>query len=104
MAADLATLTSETFLPLVGQPFCLHHSADFDASLTLTAVREWGPEPGADSRLTRRPFTLTFSGPVEWSFQQGTVLLQHPAIGDLEIFMVPIQPNAQGRLYEAVFS
>jgi hypothetical protein len=51
------------------------------------------------------PFALEFSGPTEPALDQRIYRLGHPALGELEIFLVPIgiEP-AGGRRYEAVFN
>jgi hypothetical protein len=51
-----------------------------------------------------QPFNLHFRGPREMRFAQGMRHLEHPALGGLDIFLVPIGADAAGLLYEAVFN
>jgi hypothetical protein len=51
-----------------------------------------------------QPFNLHFKGPRSERFGQGMRRLEHPALGALDIFLVPIGADATGLLYEAVFN
>ncbi|MEO8054403.1 MAG: hypothetical protein ABI768_04580 [Acidobacteriota bacterium] len=52
----------------------------------------------------RSPFSLVFRGPMQPVLRQSTYALEHAALGRLEIFIVPIGPDASGMRYEAVFN
>jgi len=52
----------------------------------------------------REPFSLTFRGPAQPLLPQAMYDFQHPRHGVLAIFIVPIDADAQGTTYEAVFS
>lgn len=52
----------------------------------------------------REPFSLLFRGPAEAVLSQATWKLAHPELGELEIFLVPIDRRAEGMIYEAVFT
>jgi hypothetical protein len=52
----------------------------------------------------RAPFSLIFRGPLRPALVQHTWPLEHPALGRLEVFLVPIGPDASGMRYEAVFN
>jgi hypothetical protein len=70
--------------------------------LELAAVTELGasPIPGG-----RRPFSLLFVGPVSNRYLlQGTYPLQHDALGRLELFVVPLGPQAGRMRYEVIFN
>jgi hypothetical protein len=56
--------------------------------------------------LRRAPFSLIFTGPKELPLQQRIYELEHPSLGALEIFLVPIGPEAgTARLrYQALFN
>ncbi len=56
--------------------------------------------PGSE----RDPFRLLFRGPGEPVLSQHTHRLGHPALGVLEIFLVPVGRDAQGTSYEAIFA
>lgn len=56
-------------------------------------------------RAEPRPFTLTFSGPVEPELAQGTYAFRHARFDEPEpIFIVPIGRRQDGMRYEAVFA
>lgn len=49
-------------------------------------------------------FSLLFRGPVEPRLGQMIRHLEHPALGELDLFLVPVRENDEGRDYEAIFS
>jgi hypothetical protein len=49
-------------------------------------------------------FSLIFMSPVSPWLQQGMYTLTHPQGSKLELFLVPIGPNAEGMRYEVIFS
>jgi hypothetical protein len=51
-----------------------------------------------------RPFSLVFSAPPSPALRQGIHRLEHPDLGILEVFLVPIGPGRDGLRYEAVFN
>lgn len=107
MTIDLATVTVETFTPLVGTVFVLPVGtfAGYDQAieLTLTAAKPGKIYPGqpADRRL---PFVLNFHSAPHLLLEQGTYPLTHPTLGLLEIFIVPLGQTTTETLYEAIFN
>ena len=85
--------TADGFAPHLGEPFRLDAVAGtaFDVFLVEIARRERG-------------FSLVFRGPIAPTLEQRIWPLDHPALGTIEIFLVPVGPDAEGMLYEAVFS
>ena len=57
------------------------------------------PAPGV-----RAPFAIVFSGPAEAILPQGIYAVEHDVIGASEMFLVPLQPDAAGARYQAMFS
>lgn len=96
--ADLAALTLADFSPLVHDTFRVS-----DPALELT-LREAEAAPGTPPPGTRAPFSLMFGGPPEPLLRQGIHRLEHPALGPLELFLVPVAPDATGARYQAVFA
>ncbi len=92
---DLATLTPEQLDPLVGATFSVNGIAD---ALTLLQVERL---KSPSSRA--QPFSLLFTSRTH-RLDQATFRLAHAALGELDVFLVPIQPDARGALYEAVFN
>lgn len=56
------------------------------------------------SRGDMERFSLYFRGPADVLVHQQICRLEHPEIGTLEIFLVPVEQDAKGFRYEAVFS
>lgn len=55
--------------------------------------------------LATEGFSLRFTGPVQPTFAQGMRALEHPTLGSLELFLVPVlDPRAEVRVYEAIFN
>ena len=92
---DLATLTPAQFEPLLGSRFAVDGTADVLELLTVTRLQS--PSPRAE------PFSLTF-GSNTHRLLQSTFRLAHADLGELDVFLVPLQPDARGALYEAVFN
>jgi hypothetical protein len=49
-------------------------------------------------------FTLLFQAPGDAPNAQSLRTLQHPTLGELEMFLVPVKRTADGLFYEAVFN
>ena len=49
-------------------------------------------------------FSLCFVGPPGFELGQGTHALDHDALGTLELFLVPLEPSADGPRYECIFA
>jgi hypothetical protein len=52
----------------------------------------------------REAFSLLFRGPAGAGLAQGMYLFRHPELGPIDIFVVPLGPDAEGHRYEAVFT
>lgn len=96
----LETVSVQSFLPLVGRPFSFR-SGGQELSVTLQAAGEIGGHRGSPSR---EPFRLEFIGPLAPVWSQGIYGLSGENLPELEVFFVPIGPNAQGMRYEAIFN
>jgi hypothetical protein len=49
-------------------------------------------------------FSLIFTGALSPWLPQGSYKLTHPSMGECELFLVPLGPDAMGMRYEAAFS
>ena len=99
--SPLAALTHEGLAPRVGEVFEMRITEAQTVALTLSEVKKLGGgRPGR-----RAPFSLIFR-PADPRFYapQQIYLLTHPKLGPLDIFLVPIQPDAVGARFEAVFT
>lgn len=95
----LASLTREDFASRIGEVFALR-GEDGELSLRLTEAKPLAARAGAG----REPFALLFQGPVAPRLAQGIQPLEHPQLGRLEIFLVPVGADEEGARYEAVFN
>ncbi len=100
---DLSDLTLARFAPLVGSAFSVALSAPWDLRLELAEVAALSPQTSFTGAF-RAPFRLIFHGPTQPVHPQATLPLDHPQLGRLEIFLVPIGPDAIGMRYEAIFT
>lgn len=97
-------LTHEHFAGRVGEPFAVSFGSR-ELALELVQAAE-GREPGGrgPDGQERQQFSLVFRGPATPVMPQGTYPLVHKALGDLELFLVPIGLDAEGMRYEAAFA
>lgn len=91
-------LTQAHFSELLHTRFQAHSSSEATFGLELIEVREGRSLPGHEA------FSLTFRGPLDVYLGQGMVTMAHDAIGEFELFMVPIAQAPDGFRYEAVFN
>ncbi len=94
-------LTLELFAGRVGEPFRLRVAEGEVLDLRLAEAISLGEPYGADHRA---PFSIVFSGPPQPIVGQRIYPLDHDELGTLELFLVPIRPDAAGARYEAVFT
>jgi hypothetical protein len=98
----LDQLQSSDFSPYLNQIFSVQLDGIEPIGLELVLVTEGGKafRPGA-----RQPFSLHFLGPVSSQYlAQHMYRLEHPELGALEIFLVPLGPQEGRMRYEAIFS
>ncbi|HAV35428.1 MAG TPA: hypothetical protein DCX52_03555 [Massilia sp.] len=58
-----------------------------------------------DSRAPdERRFSLMFQGPAQPALEQAIHTLEHPVLGTLAIFLVPVGRDARGMQYQAIFN
>jgi hypothetical protein len=103
---DETTLTRQTFADRVGETFTVRLSDEHGLALTLDSVSALphGASPESAPQLRREPFALVFLGPLDAPLAQHTYTFEHRALGAIDIFIVPITPSADARLYEAIFT
>lgn len=103
---DLGSLTAADFAEQLTTVFRLQTGAE-TLPIELVEVRRatYADDPAAVAPAGRRePFNLLFRGPRSPYARQGTHRLEHDRLGTLEIFLVPLGPDATGMRYEAVFT
>jgi hypothetical protein len=92
--------TIETFRSAVGEGFAVGDKGGATVELLLVEAEEKDRGPGAP----RAPFSLLFHGPAEPALAQGTYGFEHPDIGMMEIFIVPLERDEHRSVYEAFFA
>ncbi len=101
---DLSEATVEHFQPHKGSRYVVTALPAIgltqDLPLELVEVSPYPLQPGR----RRAPFSLLFRGPAGCYLPQRIYRLQHAVMGSLELFLVPIQPQADGSRFEAVFN
>ena len=97
----LETFAIDTFAGLLGDPFHLRLGPEETLELSLAEAAQTGeaPNPGG-----RAPFALAFRGPPTPILPQRIYALEHADLGAFELFLVPLEPDAAGTRYEAVFT
>jgi hypothetical protein len=94
-------LTLDAFSPHVGTGFRLKLD---DAALDLVLEDATAGVVIEGPRGTSSSFSLTFRGPAQPILPQRIYHLEHPALDQLDIFLVPVGADAAGVTYEAVFA
>lgn len=97
----LENLAYSDFFERVGEEFRVA-AGEAAVALVLTEVTDLSRPESPSPR--RKPFSLIFRGPRTPALPQRIWPLEHAAFGRLEIFLVPIGPDAEGMRYEAVFN
>jgi hypothetical protein len=103
---DLGSLTADAFAAHLATVFRLQTGGE-PLPLELVEVQRasYAGKPAAVGPAGRRePFSLLFRGPRSPYALQGNHRLEHDQLGTLELFLVPLGPDAAGMRYEAVFT
>jgi hypothetical protein len=96
MAVSLNNLNAAVFRRHLHDPFIV--AGEAPVTLELIAVEE--PPTAARVEL----FCLSFRGPQSPRLPQCIYRLQHPQLGQLEIFITAISADDDGIVYESVFN
>lgn len=86
-----------TFSGHLGTSFRIHPDDASTLDLELVSATELGDGSG-------RPFSIVFRGPKDALLPQRIYRMEHAEIGAFDIFLVPIGPDDEGLLYEAIFN
>ncbi len=90
--------THDQFSKNLNTNFEAKHPQWGNVALELVNVSELRETP------RQRMFSIVFRGPLERPLEQGLCPLSHEAMGNEELFLVPIGREADGFRYEAVFN
>ena len=100
-------LMRSSFLPHIGESFLIQSGMLAALDLYLTEVLDLhmhAQQASAPSAFEReQSFILRFRGPQDQVLPQGTYPFEHSQLGSFSIFVVPMEFDAAGRYYEAVF-
>lgn len=89
------------FQPLLNQKFIFKISNDVSLEAELVEIMEFN----GFSPLERKPFSVTFrTNQKNEYYEQGTICIVHPALGEIFLFLSPKGFDGLGMKYEAVFS
>jgi hypothetical protein len=97
-AVDLAKLHIDDFTPHQDAVFEMH-AADRVVALKLIKT-----ELAGNSGRAGGAFSLLFAGPKGQWLPQAVYPVRHPALGKIDIFLVPIGPLEGGNGYQAIFT
>jgi len=92
-----ADLTKGIFEEFLGQRFTWELDQSETFEMTLISVEGLRPGHAGAKPGAREPFSLVFCAPPEARLPQRIYRTQHPTLGPMDIFLVPIGPDPQGR-------
>ncbi len=94
-------ITYEELDACLGEAFALT-GGQTPLELRLIEIKRLADTP--DGPAGRLPFSLLFRGPLEPVMPQRIYPLHNARIGEVELFLVPVGPDAEGMCYEAVIN
>lgn len=77
-------------------------TSEGDTSFTLVQAQSLSEK--APAGMSRPPFALMFHNRSVTLYPQGVYTMQHPELGDVDIFLVPVERGTPGFVYQAVFN
>jgi hypothetical protein len=102
MAVALQLLNVTDFQPCIGSDFVIYFSDEVTGIAQLEKVV---PLPRYDVVAERKPFSITLQTTQNSrKYQQRIYTISHPALGTMDIFLVPVACTEKGLQYEAIFS
>ena len=96
----LDKVTRQVFTEAMGSTFELKRDGEPTLGLDLIEATDLR-QPGKLGRPD--PFSLIFRGPMEPVLPQKIYAMHNRKVGKMDIFIVPIGPDDQGMLYQAIF-
>ena len=98
---SLLSLKDSDFKPYIGSNFMVHFLPETPAPAKLKTVVDLPIHP----KIERRPFSILLETEKQKQhYPQAIYTVEHPSLGALSIFLVPVGPGLVGMQYEAVFS
>ncbi len=99
---DLSNLNVEDFSARIGDEFRIAVNDGDPVTLVLTAAEVQAAAETTDR--TDSAFSVVFRGPLNSPLPQQIFEMEHPEMGTLPLFIVPVQQDEQGIYYEAIFT
>lgn len=96
----LQDLLHSSFEEQLNTPFRIHFGGEAPLEVVLYEVRLHEPHGGP----RKQPYSVYFRSLHRGVLPQGIYRVEHERMGPMEIFLVPIGPDALGMRYEAVFN
>jgi hypothetical protein len=96
--ADLAALSIDDFSPHLDAAF------EMQAAGGVVALKLAKADPAGDSGRAGGAFSLLFVAPKGPWLPQAIYPIDHPTLGIMEIFLVPVGPAQGGNGYQAIFT
>jgi hypothetical protein len=86
--------------------FAVHLGADFEmqAAGGVVPLKLMKVDPAGNSGRAGGAFSLIFIAPKGTAHPQAIYPVSHPVLGTMEIFLVPVGPQAGGNGYQAIFT
>lgn len=101
----LAELTQSQFSGYLGDAFRIEGELEVCMNLQLIEATHLSSGRHTKSNGQRpEPFALVFQGPQNSPLDQAIYRLQHEHLGELPVFLVPIDQDEEGVYYEAIFN
>jgi len=102
----VASFTPETFKPYIGGIFTAPNARGEKVELKLLSVATFKPTiPWSTKRVVKtESFTLTFQGAAELSPFTSIYKINHPSLGDFQLFLTNHQTDNGEILYYAVIN
>jgi hypothetical protein len=98
-------LEQTDFTPHLHSTFGIRLDGEAVLPLELVEVGSTGaPHQDPPDNTRAQAFSVLFRGPRDAQLSQQIYALEHEAMGRLELFLVPVGPDREGMLYEAVFA
>lgn len=94
----LEELHVDQFRDCLNSDFQVVDDPPVDLALRLAEVHDRSKSP------QQEVFALLFHGPAQYFMPQGMYQLKHSGLGEIELFLVPVDQDSQGFQYEAVFN
>ncbi len=103
---DLRTASLAGFSGLEGQAFRVLLGPETVLEARLHTATRLGAGDGSRWKelAKREPFSLMFHFPANSGLPQGSYALEHPDLGRMELFLVPVGIDSQGVRMQAVFN